>query len=162
MDKGQHLRLLITDNDQKNVVALAKDLTIHFSASTENSTTKDTSDGSGVVWDDFDVTQRSGDIQFGALVGVGTDPYTPATTDPAAPEVIGGISFADWISKFGDTAINWKVVFVSGANNRVIGKELCHGQGKLSGLSANPQAGQATVTYNGTLNMYGAVTVGTD
>ena len=154
MDKGQHLRLLITDNSQNNVVALAKDLTIHFSAQTENSTTKDTSDGDGVVWDEFDVTQRSGDIQFGALVGVGTD--------AAGSGTVGGLSFADWISKFGDTAVNWKVVFVSGTNNRVIGKELCHGQGKLTNLSANPQAGQATVTYNGTLNMYGAVTVGTD
>lgn len=152
MDKGQHLRLVITDSSSNAVVALAKDLTIHFSASTENSTTKDSSDGTGVVWDEFEVTQRSGDIQFGALVGVGTDGGDP----------VGGLSFADWIGKFGDTPINWKVAFVSGANNRTIGKELCHGQGKLSGLSANPQAGQATVTYNGTLNMYGAVTVGTD
>ena len=148
------MRLLITDNSENNVVALAKDLTIHFSAQTENSTTKDTSDGDGVVWDEFDVTQRSGDIQFGALVGVGTD--------AAGSGTVGGLSFADWIAKFGDTPINWKVVFVSGANNRVIGKELCHGQGKLTNLSANPQTGQATVTYNGTLNMYGAVTVGTD
>lgn len=148
------MRLLITDNSENNVVALAKDLTIHFSAQTENSTTKDTSDGDGVVWDEFEVTQRSGDIQFGALVGVGTD--------AAGAGTVGGLSFADWIAKFGDTPINWKVVFVSGTNNRVIGKELCHGQGKLTNLSANPQVGQATVTYNGTLNMYGAVTVGTD
>lgn len=160
MDKGQHLRLLITDNSQKNVVALARDLTLHLSATTENSTTKDTTDGSGVVWDEFDVTQRNGDIQFSGLVGVGSDPYTPASADD--PEVIGGLSFADWLNKVTDTPISWKIVFVSGAQNRVIGKELCHGHAKLSNVSANPQNGQASVTYNGTLNIYGPVVVGAD
>ena len=98
MDKGQHIRLLITDNSEKNVVALATDLTFHLSAATEDSTTKDSSDTNG-EWNEYDVTNRSGDIQFSALAGVGTDPYSPATTEPAAPEVIGGLSFADWINQ---------------------------------------------------------------
>lgn len=161
MDKGQHIRLLITDNSEKNVVALATDLTFHLSAATEDSTTKDSSDTNG-EWNEYDVTNRSGDIQFSALVGVGTDPYSPATTEPAAPEVIGGLSFADWINKMGDTPINWKLVMVSSTNNRLIGKTICSGQGKLSNLTAQGSASAANATYSGTLNIYGAVTVGTD
>lgn len=161
MDKGQHIRLLITDNSEKNVIALATDLTLHLSATTEDSTTKDSSDTNG-EWNEYDVTQRSGDIQFSALVGVGTDPYSPETTEPAAPEVIGGLSFADWLNKMSDTPINWKLVFVSSTNNRVIGKTICSGQGKLSNLKADGSASAANATYSGTLNIFGGVTVGTD
>ena len=147
MDKGQHLRLIITDSSSNAVVALAKDLTIHFSASTESSTTKDTSDGSGVVWDEFDVTQRSGDIQFGALVGVGTDST--------------GKSFADWIDAVNDQVIPWKLVTVNNTENRTIVKTVCSGNGKLSNLQASAQNRQKA-TYSGTLTMYGPVTVGND
>ena len=164
MEKGQHLRLLITDSNQKNVVALAKNLSANFSAQTEASTTKDTSDGSGVVWDEFDVTMRSVEIQFSGLVGVGEDPYVAPDTsaDPPVAEQIGGLSFADWISKFGNTLINWKLVMVNGDKNRVIGKTVCSGQGKLQNLQAQATAGQATTPYNGTLKAYGSVAVGSD
>ena len=151
MDKGQHLRLIITEGSGTTtdyVVALATDLTLHLSAQTEDSTTKDSTDGTGGVnWNEYDVTQRSGDIQFGALVGVGTD--------------AGGKSFADWIDKVGDTPINWKLAFVSSTNNRTIGKTVCSGQGKLTNLQANAQNRQKA-TYSGTMNIYGAVAVGND
>lgn len=127
-------------------VAMATDLTVHFSAQTEDSTTKDTTDTNG-TWNEYDVVQRSGDIQFSALVGVGTD----AT----------GKAFADWIDKVSDTEIPWKLVTVNNTNNRTIVKTVCSGNGKLSNLQASAQNRQKA-TYSGTLNMYGPVTVGND
>ena len=146
MDKGQHLRLLIVEGTTNKVIALSTEMTLHLSAQTEDSTTKDTTDTNG-DWNEYDVTQRSGDIQFGALIGVGTD--------------AGGKSFADMINQVSDTIVNWKVVMTSGANNRVVGKEVCHGQGKLTNLQASAQNRQKA-TYSGTLNIYGPVTVGSD
>ena len=149
MDKGQHLRLVFpegTGTVTNYFVAMATDLTVHFSAQTEDSTTKDTTDTNG-AWAEFDVTGRNGDIQFGALVGVGTDDT--------------GKSFADWIDKVNDTIIPWKLVTVNSTNNRTIVKTVCSGNGKLSNLQASAQNRQKA-TYSGTLNMYGPVTVGTD
>ena len=127
-------------------MALSTDLTLHFSATTEDSTTKDSSDTNG-NWNEYDVTQRSGDISFNALVGVGTD--------------ASGESFADFLDKVSDSLINWKVCLASGDNNRTLGKTVCSGQGKLTNLQASAQNRQKA-TYSGTLNMYGPVTVGTD
>ena len=149
MDKGQHLRLVIIEGSgtpTSKVVALSTDLTLHFSATTEDSTTKDSSDTNG-NWNEYDVTQRSGDISFNALVGVGTD--------------ASGESFADFLDKVSDSLINWKVCLASGDNNRTLGKTVCSGQGKLTNLQASAQNRQKA-TYSGTLNMYGPVTVGTD
>ena len=149
MDKGQHLRLVIIEGSgtpTSKVVALSTDLTMHFSATTEDSTTKDSSDTNG-NWNEYDVTQRSGDISFNALVGVGTD--------------AAGESFADFLDKVSDSLINWKVCLASGDNNRTLGKTVCSGQGKLTNLQASAQNKQKA-TYSGTLNMYGPVTVGSD
>ena len=160
MDKGQHLRLLITDSSAKYVVALSTDLSFHLSAQTEEDSTKDSGDTSGnTTYNEYDVTKRSGNIDFGALIGVGTDPYSAASGDD--PEVIGGYSFADWINKVNDTIVNWKIVTVSGAKNRDIEKTICSGQGKLTNLRANA-VNQQKATYSGTINIYGAVTVGND
>jgi len=149
MEKGQHLRLVFpegTGTVTNYFVALATDLTVHFSATTEDSTTKDTTDTNG-AWNEYDVTQRSGDIQFGALVGVGTD----AT----------GKAFADWIDSVSDAVIPWKLVTVNSTNNRTIVKTVCSGNGKLSNLQASAQ-NQQKATYSGTLTMHGPVTVGAD
>ena len=147
-DKGQHLRLLIMEGQPATVkvVALSTDLTLHLSAATENSTTKDTTDTNG-NYNEYDVTQRSGDIQFGALIGVGTD--------------AGGKSFADFLNAVSDSLITWKIVFVSGTNNRVPGKTVCSGQGKLVNVNATGQNRQRA-TYTGGINIYGPVEVGTD
>jgi hypothetical protein len=146
MDKGQHLRLVFVESNTNKVIALSTEMTLHLSAQTEDSTTKDTTDTNG-DWNEYDVTQRSGDISFGALIGVGTD--------------AGGKSFADMINQVSDAVVNWKVVMVSGANNRVVGKTVCSGQGKLTNLQASAQNRQKA-TYSGTLNIYGPVTVGSD
>ena len=80
-------------------------------------------------------------------IGVGTDS--------------AGKSFADWIDAVSDTVIPFKVVMVSGDNNRTVGKTVFSGSGKLTNLQASAQNRQKA-TYSGTLNVYGAVTVGTD
>lgn len=152
MDKGQHLRLAIvggtTQNPTNSVIALATELTLNLVAQTEDSTTKDSTDATtGENWNEYTVTGRSGDIQFGALVGVGTDS--------------GGKSFADILSAMGDTPVNWKIVMTSGTNNRTVGKTVCSGSGKIVNLQADAPNRQNT-TYRGTLNIYGAVTVGSD
>ena len=149
MDKGQHLRLVIVEGSgtpSSKVVALSTDMTLHLSATTEDSTTKDSSDTNG-SWNEYDVTQRAGDISFNALVGVGTD--------------AGGESFADFLDKVNDSLINWKVCMVSGDNNRTIGKTVCSGQGKLTNIQASAQNRQKA-TYSGTINIYGPVVVGAD
>ena len=149
MDKGQHLRLVILEGSgtpTNKFIALSDSMTLHLSAQTEDSTTKDSSDTSG-NWNEYDVTGRSGDIQFSALVGVGTDST--------------GLSFADMLGKVDDSLINWKVCTVNSTNNRTIVKTVCSGQGKLSGVKADAPNRQKT-TYSGTINIYGPVTVGTD
>ena len=146
MDKGQHLRLVFVESNTNKVIALSTEMTLHLSAQTEDSTTKDTTDTNG-DWNEYEVTQRSGDIQFGALIGVGTD--------------AGGKTFADMINQVSDTIVNWKVVMVSGASNRVVGKTVCSGQGKLTNVQASAQNRQKA-TYSGTINTYGPVTVGND
>lgn len=146
MDKGQHLRFVIVESNTNKVIALATEMTLHLSAQTEDSTTKDTTDTNG-DWNEYEVTQRSGDISFSALIGTGSDS--------------GGKTFADMISQVSDTLINWKVVMVSGANNRVVGKTVCSGQGKVTNVQANGQNRQKA-TYSGTVNIYGPVTVGSD
>ena len=71
MEKGQHLRLLIVESATKKPIAYATGLQFHLSATTEDSTTKDSSDTG--LWNEYDVTQRNGDIQIDALIGIGTD-----------------------------------------------------------------------------------------
>lgn len=147
-DKGQHLRVVFPEGTGTVVnkfVALGTSLSVHFSATTEDSTTKD--DGGDTSWAKFDVTKRSGDIQIGALIGVGTDST--------------GKSLNDWLNAVNDTIIPWKLVTVSGDDDRTIVKTVCSGNGKLVNVQPtgpNQQKG----SYQCTLNMYGPVTVGAD
>ena len=154
MDKGQHLRLIIEDTSTTpalaTFVAMSTDLTLHFSATTEDSTTKDSTDTNG-LWNESEVTARSGDIQFSALVAIDTTATVGSTSQ----------YLDDFIDKVSDTPISWKIVFVSGANNRTVGKILCSGQGKLTNLQVSAQNRQKT-TYSGTVNLFGPVTVAND
>ena len=149
MDKGQHLRLVFSPSSHDFFVALALDMTLHLSAQTEDSTTKDSSDSTG-NWNEYDVTQRSGDIQFNAILATGTD--------DAAGE---SYTIDDFIDMVSDNLLSWKIVMVSGDNNRTVGKTVCSGQGKLSSLQISAQNRQKG-TFSGTLNIYGQVTVGAD
>jgi hypothetical protein len=143
MDKGQHLRLLLKDQSTKYPFALAVGLQFHLSATTEDSTTKDTTDTNG-TWNEYEVTQRSGDIQIDALIGTGTDAAAKTLND-----VINAVS---------DTPVDWELAIVGGANNRVVATTICTGKGKITNVSptgANRQKAQ----YSCTLNIYGPVTV---
>ena len=143
MDKGQHLRLLIKESTTKYPIALAVGLTFHLSATTEDSTTKDTTDTTG-TWNEYDVTQRTGDIQIDALIGTGTD---------AAAKTLNDI-----ITAVSDTPVDWELAIVGGANNRVVATTIATGQGKIT--SVNPVgANRQNAQYSCTLNIYGPVTV---
>jgi hypothetical protein len=143
MDRGQHLRLLIKESTTKYPIALAVGLQFHLSATTEDSTTKDTTDTTG-LWNEYDVTQRNGDIQIDALIGTGTD---------AAAKLLGDI-----IDGVSDTAIDWELAVVGGANNRVVSTTICTGKGKLTNV--NPTgANRQNASYTATVNIYGPVTV---
>lgn len=147
MEKGQHIRLLISAplGTGIYVIGLATELTFHLSAATENSTTKDTTDATGGDWDEFDITQRSGDINFTGLVNVGTDESARTFND-----IINGIQ---------STEIDWQLCAVSGASNRVVSKTICSGKGLLTNMQASGQVGQLA-TYSGTVQIVGPVTVG--
>lgn len=133
-----------------NFVAYSTDLTAHFSAQTEDATTKDTTDTNG-GWLVYDVTARSGDIQFSAILAV----LDGQTID------LGGLYLQDFIEKVNDTAVDWQLLFVGGAKNRVKSKTLCTGKGKITNLQMSGQNRQ-NATFSGTINMYGPITVGTD
>ncbi|MBQ4388008.1 MAG: hypothetical protein II822_10455 [Prevotella sp.] len=146
MDKGQHLRLLLTSGTSgstKRVFALGIGLAFHLSAATEDSTTKDTTDTDD-TWNEYEVTQRSGDIQIDALIGSGTD---------SAAETLN-----DVIDAVNDTPVNWELAIVSGTNNRAVASTICTGQGKLTNVSPQGQNRQ-NAQYSATLNIYGPVTV---
>lgn len=134
-------------------VALATELTVHFSAQTEDATTKDTTDTTG-SWLVYDVTGRSGDIQFGALLAVNDG---QAMLDSQYDSLYAG-NFIDMVS---DTEVDWRLLLTSGSQNRTKSKTICTGKGKLTNLQMTGQNRQ-NATYSGTLNMYGPVTVGTD
>ena len=145
MDKGQHLRLLLkkgTGENAMQVIALATDFTFHCSATTENSTTKDSTDVTG-LWDEFDITAKSYDIQVSALIGVGTD--TANTLN-------------DMITGMTDTALDWELAIFSGSQNRTKDTSIATGKCKIT--SVNPVGqNRANATYSATLNGYGPITV---
>ena len=146
MDKGQHLRLLIVTGSgtpAKKVIALGTGLTFHLSATTEDSTTKDTTDTNG-SWNEYEVTQRNGDIQIEALIGTGTD---------SAAE-----SLNDMMGMMNDSPVDWELAIVGRTNNRTVTTTICTGKGKLTAI--NPQGqNRQKAQYSFTLNIYGPVTV---
>jgi len=146
MDKGQHIRLFIVDGSTNAAIAMSTDLSLHGSAQSENSTTKDTTDVTGAVWDEFEITGRTYDINFSALIAAGTD--SAAKT------------FADMLANVSDTVVNWKIAMASGEKNRTIGTVICSGQGKLTNIQATGQVNQQA-TYSGTINGYGPLLAGT-
>lgn len=150
MDKGQHLRLFITKQVSSSstpvVVALATDLTFHVSASTEDSTTKDTTDTNG-NWQEFDVTGLSYDIQIGALI---------ALADTTGTDTAYNLN--DFLTNMTDTPIDWELAVVSGTNNRTKGTSIATGKGKITNISPTGTNRQVA-TYTATIAGYGPYTV---
>lgn len=150
MEKGQHLRLFITEptsgqSTTDKVIAMSTELSFHGSAQLENSTTKDTTDSDGAVWDENDVVGRTYDINFSSLVASGTD--------------TGGETFADMLGKVNDGIVHWKIAIASGEQNRTMGTVICSGQGKMTNVQATGQVSQQA-TYSGTINGFGPLVPG--
>ena len=147
MQKGQYIRLLVSlAADPSTVVAAAKQMALHGSAQTEDSSTKDTT-GNAL---EYDVTGQSYDITGSGLV------LTP--NDTLLTGAVGLNDFESWLQ---DQVLNWKICVMEGTNNRTVVEEIAHGQGKLTNLQIQAQNKQ-NATYNYTINGYGAIVPGTD
>ena len=146
--KGQFVRLFLSSNNTvpSDVVAAAKQLSLHVSVSLEDATTKDT-DG---TWTIQEPTEISYDITSNALVRSG-DTITSA---------VGGKSLADLETIYDNaTMVKWQIANTSGANNRTKNAVIVSGQAILSSLSINAAVKNSS-NYTATLTGYGAYTVG--
>lgn len=124
------------------VIALATDFSFHASAATESSTTKDSTDVQG-LWEEYEITGKSYDIQISALIGVGTDDANLLN---------------DIISGMVDAEIKWEMAIVSGTNNRTQATLIAEGYAKITSINPVGQNRQ-NATYSATLNGYGPITV---
>lgn len=144
MEKGQFIRLLLaTTATPTKVIAAAKEMQLHLSAQTEESSTKDTT-GNAM---EYEVTGQSYDITGGGLVL--TDADTLLTGANGLNDLIGYLS---------DTPLYWRIAVVSGTNNRTVGAVIAQGQCKLTQLQMQGQNKQ-NATFSYTLNGYGPITV---
>ena len=123
---------------------MSTDFSFHASASTEDSSTKDTTDEAG-LWQEFEVMSRSYDIQVSALVAAGTES--------------GSYSLNNLIGLLKDTPIGWELALASGEQNRVKGQVIASGLCKLVSLNPSGQNRQKAV-FSATFNGYGPITVG--
>jgi hypothetical protein len=147
MQKGQYIRLLVsTAANPSTVVAAAKQMALHGSAQTEDSSTKDTT-GNAL---EYEVTGQSYDITGSGLV------LTP--NDTLLTGAVGLNDFESWLQ---DQVLSWRICVMEGTNNRTIVEEIAHGQGKLTNLQIQAQNKQYA-TYNYTINGYGAIVPGSD
>ena len=145
MQKGQYIRLLVSvAANPSTAVAAAKQLALHGSAQTEDSTTKDTT-GTDL---EYEVTAQSYDITGSGLV-----------LSPDDALLAGAVGLNDFESWLQDQVLNWKICVMEGTNNRTIVEEIANGQGKLTNLRIDAQNKQ-NATYNYTINGYGAINVG--
>lgn len=144
MEKGQYYRLLLgTAANPTKVIAAAKEMQLHLSAQTEDSTTKDTDDD----WTEFEITSMSYDITGSALV---------LSTDDSLSS--GGNDLNDLLGSMQDTLLYWRICVMEGTNNRSIVETLFSGTAKLTNLQMQGQNKQ-NATYSYTLNGYGTLAV---
>ena len=147
MQKGQYIRLLLSvAANPSTVVAAAKQMALHGSAQTEDSSTKDTT-GDAL---EYEVVGQSYDITGSGLV------ITPNDT-----LLTGGLGLNDFEGWVKDQLLYWRICVMEGTNNRTVVEEIAHGQGKLTNLQIQAQNKQTT-TYNYTINGYGAIVPGSD
>ena len=147
MQKGQYIRLLVSlAANPSTVVAAAKQMALHGSAQTEDSSTKDTT-GNAL---EYEVTGQSYDITGSGLV------LTP--NDTLLTGAVGLNDFESWLQ---DQVLNWKICVMEGTNNRTVVETIASGQGKLTNLQIQAQNKQYA-TYNYTINGYGAIVPGSD
>jgi hypothetical protein len=146
MKRGQYIRLLLSPiNDVENVIAAAKQLSLHGTAQTEESSTKDTT-GDDL---EFEVTSLGYEITGSALV--------LADGDELLSSAVSLRELENWLK---NQLLKWRICVMEGDNNRTIVEEIAHGQAKLTNLQAQAPNKQNT-TYNYTLAGYGAIVPGT-
>ena len=146
MKKGQYIRLLLsTAANPSTVIAAAKTMALHGSATTEESSTKDTT-GDDL---EYEVTGLSYDISGSGLV---------LSTDDTLNT--GAQSANDVLNMLGDTPLYWRICLMEGTNNRTIVSTIASGQAKLTQWSAQAQNKQ-NVTFNYQLTGFGALVPGT-
>ena len=146
MKKGQYIRLLVSvAANPSTVVAATKQMALHGSAQTEDSTTKDTT-GTDL---EYEVTGQSYDITGSGLV------LSP--DDTLLTGAVGLNDFENWIK---DQLLNWRICVMEGTNNRTVVEEIAHGECKCTNLQIQAQNKQ-NAQYNYTLNGYGPIVPGT-
>lgn len=151
MQKGQYYRLLLSSTaNPTKVIAAAKEMQLHLSAQTEESSTKDTT-GDAL---EYEVTGQSYDITGSALILTPTD--TLATSANALNDME---TYALGANGAGDTLLYWKICVMEGTNNRTVDEVLFSGTAKLTQLQMNGQNKQ-NATFSYTLTGYDAITVG--
>ena len=144
MKKGQYIRLLLSLQGRENaVIAAAKDMQLHLSAQTEESSTKDTT-GNAL---EYDVTGLSYDISGSGLV--------LADGDPLLEDAVGASDMMDWLE---DQILAWKICLMEGEKNRTIVEEILSGKGKLTNIQLQGQNKQ-NAAYSYTNNGYGPIVV---
>lgn len=145
MQKGQYIRLLLSPAANPTaVIAAAKEMQLHLSAQTEESSTKDTT-GDAL---EYEITGQSYDITGSAL-----------TLTPNDSLNTGANSLADMEENVNDTLLYWRICVMEGTNNRTIKSTLLSGTAKLTSLTMNGQNKQ-NAQYNYTLTGYDAIHVG--
>lgn len=143
MGKGQFIRLLLAPAEASTgVIAAAKNLSLHGSATSEASSTKDTT-GKAL---EYDVTALTYEITGSALVLTDSDTL-----------LSGANSLNDFITNFG-ADLYWRLVVVSGTNNRTIGTVIATGTATLTSLQAQSQVKQ-NVNYSYTLKGKGKIAI---
>lgn len=146
--KGQFVRLFLgSDNTETpaEVIAAAKNLSLHVSMTLENATTKDTTGD----WDIQEPTGLSYDISTSALVR-GNDNITSSVMSQMLSDI-------EDIYEAG-TPVKWQIANVSGDNNRTKGSVIVSGSCVITQLTMN--ASNQFATYDTTLTGYGEYTVG--
>lgn len=148
MQKGQYIRLFLsTAANPTKVIAASKEMSLHLSASLEESSTKDTTGD----YLEQEVTGQQYDISFRALILTDDDALGGNTAN----------TLDDMIPFVDDTPIYWKIAIVKGTNNRTADVELFSGQAKLTSLRMDGPNRQ-NASYSGTLTGYGAISVAAD
>lgn len=144
MQKGQYIRLLVgLTSSPTAVVAAAKQASLHGSAQTEDSSTKDTTG----MDQEFEITSQSYDITGSGLI------LTP--NDSLLTGAVGLNDFEQWLK---DQTLYWRICVMEGTNNRTIVEEICSGTAKLTNLQMQGQSKQ-NASYNYTLTGFGGITV---
>lgn len=148
MKKGQFIRLLVSDtNNTEKVMAAAKELSLHLSATIEDSSTKDTTGD----WVENEITALSYDISSSSIV---------IEEDDSLATSANGLKDVESYWQDGD-CLYWLIANMSGTNNRTKGTTICSGRAYLTSLTINA-ANKQNATYQMSLQGYGDITIPAD